>query len=235
MPWYPSVFSSAVGVGLIVLLLTRRNRATIRLGSIVFLVNTAVMLVALWITSGFWAAGDHAWTPFQANKLGAMASAVLAPQLGVGLVAIGAFTAMAIGKYFVLDPQIQARFPVGEPWLILFYTLFGSVILAYRLHSMTLERKALRLQAEADAIEQLARTILRLRDYANTPIQTIAFTTELIRGRHPDLEKDLVHLEHAVERLMELSRTLSRYESVHHWVPGDESPDAARLGDQLPP
>ena len=128
----------------------------------------------------------------------------------------------------MLDPEIQRRFPVGEPWVILLYAVFGSVLLAYRLRGVTLERETLRLQAEAAAAEQLARAFLHLRDYANTPIQTIAFTVELIRVRHPELNPDLARLQRAVERLMVLSRALNRYESAHQWRPGD---DIAGCGD----
>ena len=234
MPWYPSAMSMLVGVGLLVILLIRRRRATVRLGSIVFLVNAVAILTALWITSGYWAATERPWTPFQANKLGALAVSLLAPELGVGLAAIAGFTAMAIGKFYVLDLEIQRRFPVGEPWVILFYALFASVLLAYRLWGATLEREALHLQAEAAAAERLARTLLRLRDYANTPIQTIAFTTALIRVRHPDLKVDLGRLERAVKKLMDVSRALTRYESDHTWRVGDESLDSATLAEQLP-
>ena len=233
MPWYPSVLSALVGVALLALLLNNRQRATVRFCSVVFLVNTAAMLVALWITSGYWATADE-WTPFQANKLGALAVALLAPELSVGLVAIAGFAAMAVGKFYFLDPAIQRGFPVGEPWVILFYALFGAVLLAYRLRGVALERETLRLQAEAAAAEQLARTYLLLRDYANTPIQNVAFTVELIRVHHPELKPDLGHLERAVGKLMELSQALTRYEAAHKWSPGDESPDAAALARQLP-
>jgi len=232
MPWYPSAMSSLVGLGLIALLLIRRRRATVLLGSVVFMVNTVAILVALWITSGFWAAAGRPWTPFQANKLGALAVAMLAPGLGVGLAAIAGFAATAIGKFYVLEPEVQRRLPVGEPWLILFYALFGGVLLAYRLRAVVLERETLRLEAEAGAVRQLARMFLRLRDYANTPIQIIAFTTELIRARHPDLKPDLRRLERAVKRLMELSDALTRYEA-DTWTAGDESLDTAMLVDQL--
>jgi hypothetical protein len=103
------------------------------------------------------------------------------------------------------------------------------VLLAYRLRGVTIEREMLRLQAEAAAAEEQARTFVRLRDYANTPIQTIAFKVELIRVRHPELKADLGCLQRAVERLMVLSRALNRYESGHQWSPGDESLDAATL------
>ena len=59
MPMYPYAMSVLVGIGLIVFLLIRRQRATVRLGSAVFLINTVAMLIALWITSGYWAAAGR--------------------------------------------------------------------------------------------------------------------------------------------------------------------------------
>jgi hypothetical protein len=233
MPIYPYAMSVLVGIGLIVFLLIRRQRATVRLGSAVFLVNMVAMLVALWITSGYWATTGRAWTPFQANKLGALAVALLAPQLEVGLASIAGFAAMAIGKFYFLDPEIQRGFPVGEPWLILIYALFAGVMLIYRLHGLALEREMLRIQAEAAAAEQLARTFLRVSDYSNTPIQTIAFTTELLRAKTHDLKPTLDRLDRAVEKLTELSHALTRYEDAHKWSTGDESLDATMMDAQL--
>ena len=233
MPIYPNVMSALVGVGLIMFLLIRRQRATVRLGSAVFLVNTAVMLIALWITSGYWAASGPSWTPFQANKLGALAVPMLAPQLGVGLASIAGFAVTAVAKFYFLDPDIQVRFPVGEPWFVLIYALFAGVLLVFRLRGLALERDLLRVQAEAASADQLARTFLRLRDYTNTPIQTIAFTTELLRAEHHDLKPILERLDRAVEKLTELSHALTRYENSHNWSPGDESLEEAMMDERL--
>jgi hypothetical protein len=229
---YPFAMSALVGIGLIVFLLIRRQRATVRLGSVVFLLNTVAILVALWITSGYWASAGRAWTPFQANKLGVLAVPLVAPQLGVGLASIAGFAATAIAKFYFLDPEIQRGFPVGEPWFVLIYALFGGVLLIYRLRGMALEREMLRMQAEAAAAEQLARTFVRMRDYTNTPIQTIAFTTELLRAKNHDLKPILDRLERAVDKLTELSHALTSYENAHKWSPGDESLDAT-MDEQL--
>ena len=233
MPIYPYAMSVLVGIGLIVFLLIRRPRATVRLCSAVFLVNIVAILVALWITSGYWATTGRTWTPFQANKLGALAVAVLAPQLVVGLASIAGFAATAVGKFYFLDPEIQRGFPVGEPWFVLIYALFGAVLLIYRLRGMALEREMQRVQAEAAAAERLARTFLRLRDYTNTPVQTIVFTIELLRAKTRDLKPILDRLERAVEKLTELSRVLTSYENAHKWSPGDESLDATTMDEQL--
>ena len=233
MPIYPYALSVLVGIGLIVFLLIHRQRATVRLGSAVFMVNMVAVLVALWITSGYWATTGRAWTPFEANKLGTLAVPMLAPQLGVGLVSIAGLAATAIGKFYVLDPDIHRGFPVGEPWIVLIYALFAAVLLIYRLRSIALEREMLRVQAEATASAQVARTFLRLRNYTNTPIQTIAFTTELLRAKNHDLKRTLDRLERAVHKLTEFSRALSIYEKVHKWGPGEESLEATIVDEQL--
>ena len=210
MPFYPSALSALVGMGLVAVLWARRRRATVRLGSIIFLLNSCVMLAALWITSGYWAS-TRAWTPFQANKLGALAVPLVAPELKAGLISIAGFAGTAIAKFYVLDPEIQRRLPVGEPWFVLIFAIFGAVLLVYRLRGLAFERDVLRLQAEAAAAEHVARDYLRLRDYANTPIQTIVFATELMRVRNPDLQPILARLDRATKRLMELSRALKSY------------------------
>jgi hypothetical protein len=233
MPTYPYALSALIGIGLMVFLLIRRQRPTVRLGSAAFLTNTVAILVALWITSGYWATTGRTWTPFQANKLGALAVAVLAPQLVVGLASIAGFAATAVGKFYFLDPEIQRGFPVGEPWFVLIYALFGAVLLIHRRRGMALEREMLRVQADAAAAERLARTFLRLRDYTNTPVQTIVFTIELLRAKTRDLKPILDRLERAVEKLTELSRVLTSYETAHKWSPGDESPDATTMDEQL--
>jgi hypothetical protein len=230
MPFYPSALSALVSVGLIVLLLMQRH-PTVRFSSVVFLLNITVILAALWITSGYWAS-TRAWTPFQANKLGALAVPLVAPELRVGLLAIAGLAGTAIAKFYVLDPEIQRRLPVGEPWFVLIFAMFGGVLLVYRLRGLAFERHVLRLQAEAAVAAEVARGFLRLRDYANTPIQTIVFATELLRRRHPDLEPILLRIDRATARLMEISRALKSYESMNSWNPADRSSDRAALSDR---
>jgi len=234
MPFYPSALSALTSAGLIVLLWIRRRRPTVRFGSFVFLLNIIVILVALWITSGYWAS-TRAWTPFQANKLGALAVALVAPELRVGLLAIAGLAGTAIAKFYVLDPEIQRRLPVGEPWFVMIFAIFGGVLLVYRLRGLASERDVLRLQAEAAAAAQVARGFLRLRDYANTPIQTIIFATELLRRRHPDLEPILACIDRATKRLMELSRALKSYDSMNSWDPPGQSSDDEVPTDQAVP
>jgi len=138
----------------------------------------------------------------------------------------------AIAKFYVLDPDIQRRLPIGEPWFVLIFAMFGAVLLVYRLRGLAFERDVLRLQAETAVAADVARGFLRLRDYANTPIQTIVFATEVLRRRNPDLEPILRSFDRATARLIEISRALKSYESMNGWNPGDRSPDRAAQGDR---
>ena len=234
MPMYPYAMSVLVGIGLIVFLLIRRQRATVRLGSAVFLVNTVAILVALWITSGYWATTGRAWTPFQANKLGALAVAMLAPQLGVGLVSIAGFAAMAIGKFYFLDPEIQRGFPVGEPWFVLIYALFGA-----RAPHLPSARHGTRTG-------NAARCRPRQRPPSNWRGPSCACATTPTRPSRPlpsrpscygrnnhDLKPILDRLERAVDKLTELSHALTSYENAHKWSPGDESLEATIMDERL--
>ncbi len=91
----------------------------------------------------------------------------------------------------------------------------------------------LRVQAEASATEHLARTVLRLCDYSNTPLQTIAFATELLRARDPELAPMLDRLARAAQKLTAFSHALARYREAHIGSPGEESLEAATAAEQL--
>jgi hypothetical protein len=225
MPWWPPALSGAVGAALLVLLLLRRRTATTGFSAVVYSLNIAVILVALWITSGHYATAEGTWIPFQANKLGALASAMLAPGLGVGLGTIFAFVAMVLVRYQTFVPEIQSRLPIGEPWLILFYGLFSVVLLVYRVRSYELERERARVWAEAAMLERMAMTFRALRDYANTPLQTIEICAGMIRERSADLEPILERMDRAVARLVELSRVFTAYEANRKWTRRDVSFD----------
>src|SRR4029078_968304 len=128
-----------------------------------------------------------------------------------------------IAHLYSLGPEVSRSVAVGDPWFVLIFAIFGAVLLVYRLRGLAFERDVLRLQAEATVAAQVARGFLRVRDYANTPIQTIVFATEVLRRRSPDLEPILACIDRATARLMELSRALRSRESIHDCRPHAES------------
>jgi hypothetical protein len=228
LPAWPSLASAVVGAVLVAALVAGRRTTTVRRASIAFLVNTAATLVALWVTSIYWASAGPRWIPFQANKLGALAAALLAPDLPSGLVAIAAYVAMVPLRYLTFAPDTWRHFAMGEPWTILIYGVFGVALLVYRLQGLALERRVLRLSSETAATERLARTFLAVRDFTNTPLQTIELATQAIRRTNPELGLTLDRIDRSVDRLFRLNHTFSTYESHLKWTDADVSldPDA---------
>jgi hypothetical protein len=229
MPSWPPLASSAAGVLLAIVMLVRRRHPTARLATTVFLLNTLVILASLWITSGAYAAAPGRWIPFQANKLGALAAGVLAPDLATGIVAIGGFVGMVALRYATLSSAQQQRLPMAEPWTIFIYAVFALAMLGYRVHSVALAKRMLRIRTDAIATQRLARAFLSLRDFTNTPLQTIELGSHIVRARCPEMGLVLDRIDRSINRLYRLNRALAVYESRIEWTPDDLSPDPAVL------
>jgi len=232
MPAWPALMSTTTGVVLLIVLLVCRRRPTLRLSMTVFMLNNAVILVALWITSGAYAAAPGRWIPFQANKLGALAAAVLSPELVSGLVVIGGFVGMAVLRYLALPIAQQQRLPMGEPWVIFIYAMFAVAMLVYRVHSVALSRRMLRVRTESIATQRLARTFLALRDFTNTPLQTIELAAKIVRKRCPEMTPTLDRVDRSIDRLYRLNHAFSVYESQIEWTDKDVSPEPSALVDR---
>ena len=229
IPKWPPLMSATVGLLLAIVLLVRRRHPTYRLCTTVFLLNNAVILVALWITTGAFAAAPGKWVPFQANKLGVLAVAVLAPGLATGLVTIGGFIGMAVVRYLMLPTELRQRLPIGEPWAILIYAIFAVAMLGYRVHSVALSRRMFQVRTESIATQKLARTFLALRDFTNTPLQTIELASRIVRARCPALNPIVDRIDRSLERLYGLNRAFSAYESRIEWTEEDVSPDTSAV------
>lgn len=227
MPVWPPLSSSAAGLLLAIVLLIRRRHPTARLAARVFLLNLAVMLAALWITTGAYAAAPGKWIPFQANKIGALAAGVLAPDLITGLAGIGGFAGMVLLRYLTLPFEQQQRLPIAEPWSILIYALFALAMLGYRVHSVALARRMLRVRTESIATQRLARTFLALRDVTNTPLQTIELAANIVRKHCPAQSTLLDRIDRSIDRLYRLNHAFSVYESQIDWTDDDLSPDTS--------
>jgi phosphoglycerate-specific signal transduction histidine kinase len=87
----------------------------------------------------------------------------------------------------------------------------------------------LRVRTESIATQRMARTFLALRDFTNTPLQTIELTSHLVRARCPEMGPVLDRIDRSISRLYRLNRALAVYESRIDWTPDDLSPDPALL------
>jgi hypothetical protein len=229
MPIWAPLASSAGGLLLAVSLYVRRRRPSATFNRTVFLLNLAVILGALWMTSSAFATQIGRWIPFQANKLGTLATAMLAPDLVAGLVGIVGMVGMVVAKYITLSPAITSRFPTGEPWTIFIYGIFSAALLLYRLHAQRLERRFMKMRSDSAANAQMARTFLAVRDFTNTPLQTIELASEVIRTRDPSLGPVVDRIDRSVDRLFRLNQTFGSYDAHLEWTAEEVSPDAEAL------
>jgi hypothetical protein len=229
IPWWPTVLSGAIGIGLLVALLAARRAPRLRLGSAVFLLNALAVIAALWVTANHYVASGRHWTPFEANKLGAITIALLAPSSAVGLAGIAGYAGGALLQYGRFPDPVRASFPVAEPWATVAYSAFAVALLAFRQHHLAVERAAARRHAEADALQRFARTALALRDLSNTPLQTLELSLALLRERPENGAAILKRIENALVRLRALREALSRYETGFNWASRDLTPDSAAI------
>jgi hypothetical protein len=226
IPWWPAACSSAVGAAIAVFVLRVhwQKPQSLRLGTWLFVLNNAVILAAMWVTAPYHLQNPHL-APLQAHKLGTLAVAILAPQRWAGILCILGFVAVPIVQLAVFDPTMHATFGWREALVLGIYGTFASVLLFYRLRSLEVERKLVRAETEAADARHSARVLLAVRDLSNTPLQTIAFASALLRRHDPEEAASLDRIDRALDRLRALHRPLKAYETDLEWRPGDESFD----------
>jgi hypothetical protein len=222
---------SGTDIPIAAVLLIVRRPMTVRFAAGAFVVVNLMIFAELWITANHFAANGLPWTPFLANKVGALAAALWAPEIWSGIIVIAGFTGTAVAQYLSFPPSVQQLIPLGEPWTTLAFGGFAGAFLYFQLRGRAVEVEVLRARLEAASLERLAQTLLAIQDLANTPLQTIELTVAVLRQQRPELTPALDRLDRAAERLHELNRILAGHESAVNWSRKDESFDAReRLG-----
>jgi len=227
MPVWPNVASMAGAVVLAAILLRHRRTATAGLANGVFLLNVLLILAALWFTNAAYAGSGRPWVPFQANKLGMLTVALLAPELWVGLLSIGSFMAAALWQFATFSDGSRAGLAVGEPEATLVIGIFAAILLTYRNRRSGLEREVVRAQTQRVAMWTFARAVLAIRDLSNTPLQTITFASAAARLRYPEDGRLWDRIDRAAADIHALDARLREYERALNWGPGDESIDSS--------
>jgi hypothetical protein len=90
----------------------------------------------------------------------------------------------------------------------------------------------LAIRTESIATQRLARTFLALRDFTNTPLQTIELAAKVVRARCPEMTPTLDRIDRSIDRLYRLNHAFSVYESQIEWTDKDVSPDPSVVVDR---
>lgn len=230
MPRWPTLMTMAVGAALLLQLLLKRSTMTVREATWIFIINNAVIVACLWITSAYFAADTRSWTPFQAHKLSVLAVALLAPPARwAGLLTIGLFAGSGVLRFETFPSAIRDRMPLSEPWALVAFAAFAAVLLLYRLRSQKLYSDLARVHAEAVANEKIARRFLAIRDLANTPLQTLEGDAALL-ARMPGGEERAKRMARSLKRLREWQHLLHEDPTrPSSWADQDASFDAREV------
>jgi hypothetical protein len=227
MPWWPNAISMTISAVLLALMLSGRRGP--RVTSVGFVLNNLGIVAALWVTNAMYATTIPGWVPFRPHHLGLVAVAVLAPPaMWAGLTSVALFVGTALVQLYTFPPALREQ-QTGEPWIILVYGIFATVLLLYRAQRMAADQARIRAESDARAMQRLARSFLALRDLTNTPLQTLVLSAAQLRERNPGLEELAGRIDRAVERLQEATRIAHDYEQHLRWEPGDTSFDAEEI------
>lgn len=229
VPSWAPISSLVLAFALLVTLLTRRERPSLRLAHASFLLNVLGVLVALWFVNIAFAESGRRWVPFQSNKLGMLAVALLAPELWVGIVCIGSYVSAALVQMAALGPEVRSRFALGEPWATIAIGAFSMILLAHHLKRLALEREVARAHAEVLTAQKFTKVLLAVRDLSNTPLQTIMFAAATARAKHPDLEPIMALVDRALRTLQHLDERLREQEAALEWTTNEESFDPMKV------
>jgi hypothetical protein len=214
----PAVISSLVGWLLLIVLLIRRKRPSVRLAGVVYLINTASVATFLLISNPEFAKFQGNWVPFQATKLGCLIAAMVAPGFWVGLVSIFAYSLSAVVQFELFFPKdIRMRIDSAEPWPILAFALAGVLALLYRFRRAQLEQEIARIEAQNFAIKRLAHAFLNIRDLMNTPLQVIDMSVDVLRKSNDPNRQTIDRIERAIQSLREINSVLIRHEKEIEW------------------
>jgi hypothetical protein len=202
-------------------LLALRSRPTELLGSAALLLCVVATLAALSLSDRRLAASNVRWTPFEPQRLGALAIALLAPpRAWLGAICIAAATVVPLVEWATWSANWRAGLPASAPWMVVAYGLFAVVIYAHQLARQALATRVAVAWVEAIALEQLARLVLTVRDLANTPLQTIELTVALIRKQKTFEPSLLARLERAAQRLVAIAHAVE----TEQLVPAEAAP-----------
>jgi hypothetical protein len=203
-----------VGILLITTLWLNRARPSVRLASACFMINSAAIATAFYMTNAAFAALGPRWVPFQGDKFAALLAAVLAPSVASGTASILLYAGLAALQFQMFPPELRQSLAVGEPWTVLAFGLVALLLLAFRFARVALERQVAAAEREVEATRALAAKIMGIKDLLNTPLQSLDLAVAILKEEGAADPALLDRVGRAVESIAATTRALSKYETL---------------------
>jgi hypothetical protein len=196
-----------------------KNRCSQRVATFLFLMQAATVTAGVWFNQESFAKSGSPFEAFTGYRLIALTIAVIAPPqkwLGALIISsVGLVMLIQYGRWMSSPSPITLS--IQEPWLTLTYIIVAGFVYSYRLRTIKVERELVRVTTEAASMRCFANLMVQARHLANTPLQTIANTTELMRAQHPEVRPQLERIQRSLDRLEHLTHLLAYYEAHLSW------------------
>jgi hypothetical protein len=195
-------------VAAIALAILARRRCGVRGAEVAFLMIAIPFIPVLFIGEHELIAAGALREQWSWYKLVMLGIASLAP----GSPWLPALVCAALAVQAIVLRFALARVPttLGEPWITAIFAGIAIGMLVSRARRREAAARAARVVAYAAALERMTAFLSRVRDRANSPLQTIDLGATLIANRCPSEQRITSAMQNAVVRLRRLSTTLTR-------------------------
>jgi hypothetical protein len=217
------VHAACAAAALAILALDRRR--SLRAAEIAFALVAIPFLPSLLVAQWQFAAAGRdrphdTW--YELVMLGVALFAPAEPILPSLIIAVAAVQYCALS--WIVGTATVSR---GEPWTTVLFAAISIAMVVGRVHRRRAAVRSARLLARAIALERVTSLLLRARDLANTPLQTIELCTELAARDRPPPAHVVLAMRRATARLRRLSSMLERARvRVERAALGDDQPTA---------
>ena len=208
------------GLVFILLLILRNTRHwTMNISTFLFVALMAPFGFLTWQYHHFMVGADTPWIPLVGFRLYFLVLGILlSGRYAVNFILMSMFAIECLVLWYKLDlGNLPSVVLAQEPWISLVYFMVASALLSFRFRDEKLIQKLSEETANMAAMKQLARIFLSLRDRANTPIQTLKISAELLKRKYPDAKDLSVTIDATAKRLTEMNRYLGDVESAIPW------------------
>jgi hypothetical protein len=223
--WLLATAIAAAGLGFV--LARRQMSIAVSAGCALAVVGAAMAASSL--STHDLAVNGYRFEAFMAYKLAAFMAAIIAPYpFWIGYLIMAVTMVAPVVQYFLMPDALRQAFSVQEPWLTTVIGAMALFVLVHRMRALAAERAMVRVHADKNTSDQIARLFLAMRDLTNTPLQSIALTSALLEQEHLDRHEAARHLDKALARLRELTAVLAKYDHVVDWSTTEASFDAVK-------
>jgi hypothetical protein len=172
----PNAAQVIVGGIMVVYLLWARRRPSLGISIGLAAAMVAYSLVLLPWTALAWCRLGRPWEAFTVPQIGTVLMAMVVPgSFWIGTLLVGLFAAESLFVFLCGKAVgLIALLPVTEPTVSLGFALVAVAILFARDQRRKLERRHVKLEAEADALRRLGPLFLRVRDRLHRELGAIS-------------------------------------------------------------